>query len=67
MRKLRNCIADILKKFKQLKFDQKLPDIYGNEPVIVKNYAFGQPSGAQDLAKYEKWIFVNDERINERK
>lgn len=51
MRKLTDCIADILKRFKQLKFDDKKPDKEGNEPVIVKNYAFGQPAGKSIVQK----------------
>ena len=36
MRKLQNCISDILKKFKQLKVDKKV-----SNAVIVRNSAFG--------------------------
>ena len=61
MRKLYNTIGDILKRFKQLKFDDKSPDNEeGDHPTVVRNYAFGQPSGADDLAKFEKWKIVNE-------
>ena len=46
MRHLYNRIGDILKRFKQLKFDEKKPDDQGVHPVVIRNYAFGQPSGA---------------------
>ena len=41
MRKLYNCIGDILKRFKQLKLDDNNP-----KEVVVRNFAFGQPAGA---------------------
>ena len=63
MRKLYNRIADILKRFKQLNFDEKKIGDKQKQPVIVKNYAMGQPSGTTDLAKFEKWAFVNDEQF----
>ena len=62
MRKLYNCIGDILKRFKQLILDEKKP-----ESVVVRNFAFGQPAGADQLAKYEKWSKINDDVMTRKK
>ena len=57
MRVLYDSIADILKKFKQLKFDEKNAD----EVDVVRNLAFGQPSGAVDLKTFKNWQIVYKE------
>ncbi len=50
MMKVYNIIGDILKRFKQLKVDQKT-----NDAVVVRNLAFGIPAGTDDFLSYSKW------------
>ena len=63
MRKIYNSVGEILKKFKQLQFHEK-----STRSIIVRNLAFGQPSGARDLAKFEKWSQIySEQQIDKQK
>ena len=43
-----------------------MADEDGNDPLIVRNLAFGQPAGAEDLLNFEKWSKMNKEQLTKK-